>query len=212
MAGSLARLDLAAVFWDAPAIYSVLVLLSCSVMGTWLYSLLTIRKGRFIPRGFIEEMQELILSGRLEGAVECCHQRRSYASQILASALAARHHGPAVMLELAQSEGKRTGAALWQRLSLMSDVAAVAPMLGLLGTVLGMFCAFYDSAHAADSLQSIFDGLGIAMGTTVAGLLVAILAMLCYTTLRVRVVKLSSILETEVFSLLNLVKAPASEA
>ena len=70
-------------------------------------------------------------------------------------------------------------------------------MLGLLGTVVGLFFAFYDSSRSAETIASIFDGLGIAVGTTVVGLIVSILAMLFYTTLKFRVVSLLNTIENE---------------
>ena len=80
-------------------------------------------------------------------------------------------------------------------------------MLGLLGTVMGLFFAFYDSNRSAESIASIFDGLGIAIGTTVVGLIVSIFSMLFYTTLKFRVVHLMNTIENESLSLVSLVDA-----
>ena len=90
--------------------------------------------------------------------------------------------------------------------SLLNEVAVIAPMLGLLGTVLGLFFAFYDSNRTTESIASIFDGLGIAVGTTVVGLIVAILAMIFYTTLKFRVVNLLNTIENESMALATLVE------
>ena len=105
-----------------------------------------------------------------------------------------------------QAEGRRCGMNLWQRISLLNDVAVIAPMLGLLGTVLGMFYAFYDNNQTPESIATIFDGLGIAIGTTVAGLIVAILAMVFHTTLKFRLVKLLNVIEDQALNLGNLIQ------
>ncbi len=70
---------------------------------------------------------------------------------------------------------------------------------------LGLFYAFYDVNRSADTLASIFDGLGIAVGTTVAGLIVAISAMIFYATLKLRFVRLLNVLENETLALGNLI-------
>jgi biopolymer transport protein ExbB len=82
----------------------------------------------------------------------------------------------------------------------------VAPMLGLLGTVIGMFYAFYDVNRSIESINSLFDGLGIAVGTTVVGLIVAILAMIFATTLKYRLVKTLSHVENEALTLSALIQ------
>jgi biopolymer transport protein ExbB len=105
-----------------------------------------------------------------------------------------------------KSEGKRAGAAFWQRLSLLNDIVVIAPMLGLLGTVIGMFYAFYDVNRSVESINALFDGLGIAVGTTVMGLIVAILAMMFHTTLKYRVVSALSLVENEALTLSALIR------
>jgi biopolymer transport protein ExbB/TolQ len=74
-------------------------------------------------------------------------------------------------------------------------------MLGLLGTVTGMFYAFYDLNRSMESLSTLFDGLGISVGTTVAGLIVAILAMLSYTFLKYRLIRSMTAVENEAMQL-----------
>jgi len=101
------------------------------------------------------------------------------------------------MMDAMKTEGKRAATPFWQRLSLLNDIAIVAPMLGLLGTVIGMFYAFYDVNRSVESINALFDGLGIAVGTTVVGLIVAILAMIFATTLKYRLVKTLSLVENE---------------
>ena len=73
--------------------------------------------------------------------------------------------------------------------------------MGLLGTVIGMFYAFYDVNRSAESINTLFDGLGVAVGTTVAGLVVAIFAMIFSTTLKYRLIKALSKVENESLSM-----------
>lgn len=200
------NLDLMKVFKGAPIIYSVLILLSVIAFVTWLYSFFTLKLSDMMPSNFIHQIRSQLTDGRFDAALMTCQQDPNFSSNVIACGIAARKHGPQVMMEAMQAEGKRCSNSLWQRISILNDIAVVAPMLGLLGTVLGMFYAFYDANRTQESFSTIFDGLGIAMGTTVLGLFVAIAAMIFHTTLKYRVVKLLSCIENEALSLGSLIE------
>jgi biopolymer transport protein ExbB len=199
-------LDLVKVFQAAPIIYSLLLALSGLSFSIWLYSLFTLRLKEMIPQTFINKVRQDLAEKRYEAALETCQSERNFCASIIASGISSRNHGPQVMMEAMNAEGRRNGNSLWQRISLLSEVATIAPMLGLLGTVLGLFFAFYDSNRTAESITTIFDGLGIAVGTTVAGLIVAILAMILYTSLKFRIVNLLNAVENEALSLVNMIE------
>ncbi|MCC5832820.1 MAG: MotA/TolQ/ExbB proton channel family protein [Chlamydiales bacterium] len=199
-------LDLLQVFRASPLIYIILFTLSLFAFVVWFYSFLTVRQSQMVPPDFLKHIRGLLLEKRYEAALDACQKARHFSGSILACGIMARAHGHQVMVEAMQTEGKRCGVTLWQRISLINDVAIIAPMLGLLGTVLGLFYAFYDVNRSPDTLASIFDGLGIAVGTTVAGLIVAILSMVFYATLKFRVVRLLNTLENETLVLGNLIE------
>jgi biopolymer transport protein ExbB len=196
-----AYFDIVKVFQSCPIIYSSLLLLSVISLSIWLYSMITLRISSMMPKEFVNKLNELLSTGKYEAALAMCKDKPNYTSSIIGAGIAARKHGSQVMIEAMNSEGKRSGLALWQRISLLNEVAVIAPMLGLLGTVVGLFFAFYDSTRNAETITSIFDGLGIAVGTTVVGLIVSILAMLFYTTLKFRVVNLLNTIENETLTL-----------
>ena len=201
------KLDLGAVFSSCPIIYTVMIVLSLFSFVVWLYSFVTLRVTNMMPAYFLRSMKEELQKKEYEKAFAQCQDENHFTASIMASAIASRNHGHQVMVEAMQTEGKRCGVSLWQRLSLLNDVAIIAPMLGLLGTVLGLFTAFYDVNRNPDTLASIFDGLGIAVGTTVAGLIVAIFATIFYATLKFRVIHLLNTIENETLSLGNLIEA-----
>lgn len=200
-----AYFDILKVFQSCPIIYSILLALSIAALSIWLYSLITLRLKEMMPSAFMDSLRELFASRRYDEALNVCRQDPNFASQIISAGIVARKHGPQMMMEAMQAEGRRFGNRLWQRVALLNEIAVVAPMLGLLGTVLGLFLAFYDSSHSVDSIATIFDGFGIAVGTTVVGLIVSILAMIFYTTLKFRVVNLLSMVENESLALVTLV-------
>jgi biopolymer transport protein ExbB len=197
--------DIVKVFQSCPIIYSLLLLMSVAALSIWLYSLLTLRLNDMMPEEFMASIRELFTSRRYEEAQHVCQQDPSYSASIISVGLMSRKFGPQMMVEAMQAEGRRFGNRLWQRVALLNEIAVVAPMLGLLGTVLGLFLAFYDSNHTVDNIVSIFDGFGVAVGTTVVGLVVSILAMILYTTLKFRVVNLLNTIENESLALVTLV-------
>src|SRR5208283_4095219 len=107
--------------------------------------------------------------------------------------------------ESMRAEAKRSTVGFWQKIGLLSDIAVIAPMLGLLGTVLGMFYAFYDVNRSIESISTLFDGLGISVGTTVAGLIVAILALILQSTAKYRLVRSLSRVETDAHHVASLI-------
>lgn len=199
-------IDLKTVFGSAPIIYSLLALMSVASMGIWLYSLITFRTKDIMPEGFRQELRRLLEKEQYEQAEKLCNLKINVLSTLMKMGLTTRALGPQVMIDAMKSEGKRAATAFWQRLSLLNDIVVVAPMLGLLGTVIGMFYAFYDVNRSVESINALFDGLGIAVGTTVAGLIVAILAMIFHTTLKYRVVRTLSLVENEALTLSALIR------
>ena len=203
--------DVIQVFQGCPVVYVFLILLSVVAFTIWLYSLLTLRLSRMMPEQFINDVRECLMEKKFEAALVICLSHGNFVSTIVASGIAARKHGPHIVMGIMQAEGRRAGHGLWQRISLLNEIAVLAPMLGLLGTVIGLFFAFYDSKRSTESIAAIFDGLGIAVGTTVVGLIVAILAMIFHTTLKYRVVNLLNTIENESLSLANLVEIDSNE-
>ena len=111
--------------------------------------------------------------------------------------------------EIAQTEGVRQASALSQQIIYLADIGALAPMLGLLGTVMGMIQSFSVVANdmAATRPMMLADGVSEALVTTAAGLVIGIPAMAAYAYFRGRVQSLISDLETATTQLLALLSA-----
>jgi biopolymer transport protein ExbB len=88
-----------------------------------------------------------------------------------------------------EDEGRRRADNLWQRLSYLADIAAISPMVGLLGTVLGMIQAFNVIAFQTGAVKPILlaSGISKAMVTTAAGLIIAIPAMIFHSFFKGRI-------------------------
>ena len=199
-------LNIREVFFASPIIYSALLLMSMAAVVIWLYSFLTLRFKEVIHVKTIKDIKQQIIANNYQDALQTCHNNKTYLSQIIIAGITSRHQGAQTTTENMKSEGKRITEHQWQKISLLNDIVIIAPMLGLLGTVIGMFYAFYDINRTAESLSALFDGLGIAVGTTVAGLIVAILSMIFSSTLKFRLVKTLNHLEKEALAIGNLIQ------
>lgn len=198
-------LDLKKVFASSPIIYTLLSLMSIASLAIWIYSLATFRSKEIMPTNFTEKVRVLLEAAQYEEAHSFCNTDGNMLAGIVAVGLTTRKLGAQIMMDAMKSEGKRASTAFWQRLSLLNDIVIIAPMLGLLGTVIGMFYSFYDVNRSIESINALFDGLGIAVGTTVMGLVVSILAMIFYTTLKYRLIKTLSLVENEAVSISTLI-------
>ncbi len=203
-------IDFKKVFISSPLIYSCLSLLSIASLAIWIYSLLTIRAKEMLPLQFLKPVKSLLEENHYQEALLLCHAQKGALASLIQVGLTTRNLGAQVMIDAMKSEGKRIGTPLWQRLAILNDIAIISPMIGLLGTVIGMFYAFYDVNRSVESINTLFDGLGVSVGTTVAGLVVAICAMIFSTTLKYRLVKTLGLLEHESVVLSALIQADPS--
>lgn len=185
------------VFGGAPIIYTLLSILSIVSLSIWSYSMLTIRSSELLPEKLIKDLKSKLISNQFTDALHLCQKERHFFCKMVATGILARKQGLGMMVEMMKAEGKRSTVGFWQRLNLLNDIAIIAPMLGLLGTVMGMFYAFYDIHRSSESLSILFDGLGVSVGTTIAGLVVAIIAMILHSVAKYRLVKALANLENE---------------
>ena len=114
----------------------------------------------------------------------------------------------AILKEVMESEGARQAGRMQNMIHYLLDLSAVAPMVGLLGTVIGMLKAFnsvaFDLAKARP--MELAAGVGQALITTIAGLIIAIPAMIAYAWFRGRVIKLIGQMEGSATDLLAIME------
>ena len=199
------EVNLHQVFSGSPVIYSILLIMSIGAVFIWLYSILSLRNSGNIPTTLHKNLHNKLSSNHFHEALDLCSHNNNIFCKMIASGIASRSHGLPAMLEAMKAEGKRASVTFWQRVGLLNDIAIIAPMLGLLGTVLGMFYAFYDINRSIESVSTLFDGLGISVGTTVAGLIVAIVALILQSLAKFRIVKVLATVENEAQSMATLI-------
>ncbi len=145
---------------------------------------INLRRGRVIPRPFVLRLIEQIQQQQVdrEEALELCEKNPSPIARILSAALK-RYGRPAVEVEQAVLDaGERESNQLRRYMRLFSAISNVSPLLGLLGTVMGMIQSFNDisGSQAMGRPEMLAGGISQALLTTAAGLLVAIPAYLLY--------------------------------
>ncbi len=200
-------IDLKEVFAASPIIYTILLAMSVTALVILLYNYYNFRPKNLISLKNSEQLKQHLYQEKYQEALIYCEKNGNLLSAMITAGIEARSHGPQYTIDSMKDEGRRVTADFWQKLSLLNDIAIIAPMLGLAGTVIGMFYAFYDVNRSIDSIAALFDGLGIAVGTTVMGLIVSILAMMFHTVLKYKMTKSLHLVEAEAVTLANLIKS-----
>ena len=171
------------------------------------YLLLTVTPKREVPPTLVKRAQAQIKAGDLRGAYQMCQERDEMISLVIRAGLKMAGHDRYVIQEAMESEGDRGATALWQKVSYLNNIAMIAPLLGLLGTVWGMMQAF--SSIALDTAQvkglTMAYSVSQAMITTAGGLIVAIPAMAVYYFLRGRVIRIIAEVEAQASEFVELI-------
>lgn len=198
-------INLGQAFLNAPIIYSILLSLSVIALGVWLFTLFTIRKDSIMPVFLTKAIRQSLENHDYDEALLICDKSEALFSKMISRGIEARSYGPQVVLDSIRDEGKKGSVTIWQRINLLNDIAILAPMVGLLGTVIGMFYAFYDTHRSTESVSKLFDGFGISVGTTVAGLAVAISAAIFHSIVKYQTINVLTQAENEAHDLVKFI-------
>jgi len=176
-------------FGYAPIINGMILGLSVIALALFVMFMLTTNTRAMAPPSLIDELVKLVIRGDYERAADVCRGARGvFVADIVQRCCenATQQHG--VMLDLIDVEGRRQADIIWNRISYLADISNVAPMLGLLGTVLGMIDVFAELELTSGSItaQLLAGGVGKAMATTMFGLSVGIFAVVLYSVVKSR--------------------------
>lgn len=175
----------------------------CSILAlaVFLEKLWALRRGQIIPRGLSIEVEELVRNKRIQDAVTLCKKGDSPLARVIRAGLENAGKNRERIKEIVIEVGQRETTELERYMNVLNTTISVAPMLGFLGTVLGMVQLFTSVAAVGEvtNIGMIADGIYKALYTTIAGLTVAIPATIFYRYLTSRADRL--ILEMEEISL-----------
>lgn len=152
----------------------------CSLLGVAiiLERLVALRRHRSIPAIIVESLSNFQNEETLEATSKTCKKNESPLARIVNILLRSRHLAHDQMIELLHSNGRKEVERLERGLLVLEVIAGIAPLIGLLGTVLGMVGVFDAiAAYGLGDAQVLSDGISKALVTTVAGLIVAIPAL-----------------------------------
>ncbi len=152
----------------------------------------TLQRSRIIPADFLRRMQGMVAEGRTAEALSACRENDSSLARVLASGLQAAGLERSRIQEELQSAGRREASLLLRWVGALGAIAALEPMMGLLGTVLGLIQAFreVEKLKVVGNPSVVAAGVWQALITTAAGLMIAIPAYAMYRYFRSRVMGL----------------------
>jgi len=145
---------------------------------------LTIRQERMFPSNQLEQIEQLVAGKKIDEAIDYCYQRDhdSMAGRVIGAGVQRYRNsqfGFAEYRAAIEEAGENETSKLFRRTEVLATIAAIAPMLGLTGTVVGMIEAFMTIANqeGAAQAQDLAEGIGQALVTTLMGLAIAIPTM-----------------------------------
>ena len=175
----------------------------CSVVAVAIIveRLINLRPAKVLPEDEVDHLGSLINGGLLEQAEAYCARRPGPLPNIVGAALEVRMEPPESIRQVVVDQGRQEVPRLQKYLGVLGTIASVTPLLGLLGTVLGMIEVFQIvSTQGVGQADSLAGGISQAMITTAAGLTIAIPALVAYNAFSDRANSL--ILEMERLALL----------
>lgn len=182
------------------------------VVGIYIFfeRLFAFKKAAEDPGPFMSKVKELVMRGDVSGARLMCSQNLTPVARMIEKGIA-RIGSPLKNIETSiENVGKIEIFKLEKNLPLLATIAGAAPMLGFLGTVIGMVKAFIAIAQEEGSVSPklLSEGIYTAMITTVAGLVVGVISYLAYNYLVTRVQKIIHAMEYTSIDFIDLLQEP----
>ena len=172
-----------------------------------------IRKASHIDPNFMNKLRELICEGRIDGAVKLCRNTDSPVARMMEKGISRIGRPMGDIQNAIENVGNLEVSKLENGLPILATIASGAPMLGFLGTVLGMVKAFMQMSQAGGvvDMSALSGGMYVAMITTVAGLIVGIPAHFGYNYLVARIEKLIFQMEANSIAFMDILNQPAEK-
>ncbi len=183
-----------------PLIFASVVALA--IIGERFFAL---RESTVAPKNLLPEVQIWLAKGGITKETIARLEQHSLLGQLFASALANSKNSREITKEAIEETGRAVDHQLGKYLSTLGSIATVAPLLGLLGTVIGMvelFGAFTSTGH---DVAQFARGISVALYNTAAGIVVAVPAMLTYRYFRAKVDSLLVDMEQQAIKLVEII-------
>jgi biopolymer transport protein ExbB len=208
------EVDLWAIYKAGGHMMPVLALMSVLTVVLILLYLMILRRNAVVSDRFMNQAEALIRRNDFLGLIGYCKRRNECISQITERALEFMTRNSSATFsevrDVAEAEGSRQASLLTTRVSYLADIGAIAPMVGLLGTVIGMIKSFIqvsDGGFQGARQIAFAGGVSEALIATASGLGIALPALIFYAYFRGKVQKLISDLEGAATHLMAILRA-----
>lgn len=191
----------------------ILVLFILLFLAVYIYfeRVFAIKAASKVDSNFMNQIRDHVANGKIEAAKVLCAQQNSPVSRLTEKGIS-RIGSPLEDINTAiENAGRLEVYKLEKNVSILATIAGAAPMIGFLGTVIGMVLAFHQLATSSGQAEmgALAEGIYTAMTTTVAGLIVGIIAYMGYNHLVVRTDKVVHQMEATAVDFLDLLNEPA---
>ena len=190
------------------ALLFVLLIAACYIYFERIFA---IKDASKIDTNFMNQIKDYISNGKIESAQNLCSTANTPVSRLIGKGIS-RIGKPLEDINTAiENAGRLEIYNLEKNVSVLATISGAAPMIGFLGTVIGMILSIFEIANSGGSIdiKTLADGLYTAMTTTVAGLIVGIVAYVAYNHLVVKTDKMVYQMEANSLEFLDLLNEPS---
>ncbi|PKV65441.1 outer membrane transport energization protein ExbB [Polaribacter sp. Hel1_33_96] len=191
-------------------IIAILFVLLAVALYIYFERFFAIKSASKIDENFMNQIKEYVSNGKLESADALCKSKNTPTARLIGKGVSRIGKPLDDITKAIETAGKLEVYQLEKNVSVLATISGVAPMIGFLGTVIGMIIAIHEIANAGGQIdiKLLSDGLYTAMTTTVAGLIVGIIAYITYNHLVVRTDKVVYQMEAKSVEFLDLLNEP----
>lgn len=188
----------------------LLVLMLAYVIYVFVERFLAIRRASKAEADFMSKIKEYLKEGKVDQAKDFCSRSQSPSARILLKGIERLGKPMESITAAIENTGKLEVLRLEQRISFLATASGAGPMLGFLGTVIGMVVVFIDLENAATlELKIIAPGIMTAMITTVGGLIVGIIAFMGHNYLQASIGKVIYQMENTALEFMDFLHTPS---
>lgn len=190
----------------------IAILFLLLIVATYIYfeRLFAIKAASKIDANFMNQIKDHVSNGKIDSAQMLCAQINSPVSRLISKGITRIGKPLADINTAIENAGRLEIYKLEKNVSVLATISGAAPMIGFLGTVIGMILAIFELANAGGTIQmdTLASGLYTAMTTTVAGLIVGIVGYIAYNHLVVRTNKVVYQMEANSLEFLDHLNEP----
>ena len=192
----------------------MLVLLALSIIAIFIFiqRFLIIQRAKKNDESFMNRIKDYIHDGKIDSAINLCRKTKNPSARMIEKGISRLGRPMNDVLVAIENVGNIEVAKLEKGFPIIATIAAIAPMVGFLGTVTGMIRSFFEMANAGTNVDITLLSGGIyeALVTTVGGLVVGIIALFGYNYLVSQVDTVINNLESRTMEFMDLLNEPAN--